>query len=77
MNQNINTQFAKECDDVLFTRSEAAKFLHITLQTLNNHNLSGLLRPSHKIGRRPLYSKNSILQQIQLSNESNFGGYDR
>ncbi|RZJ36418.1 MAG: DNA-binding protein [Flavobacterium sp.] len=61
-----NSIVTSDCDDVLLTREQAAKFLNVTVQSLNNYNVSGLLRPTHKIGRRILYSKNSILKQIQL-----------
>lgn len=55
-------------EDVLLTRTEVAKLLSISLVTLHNHNVKGILKPSHKIGRRPLYLKSNVLKQIQMSN---------
>ncbi len=50
------------------SRQEVAKMLGISLVTLHNHNKKGILRPSHKIGRKPLYLYEDIMAQIQLSN---------
>ncbi|MCG2610022.1 helix-turn-helix domain-containing protein [Flavobacterium sp. SM15] len=54
-------------EDVMLTRKEVAKFLSISLVTLNNHKNNGILKPSHKVGRRVLYSKQDLLKQIELS----------
>lgn len=59
-------------EDILLTRTEVAKLLSISLVTLHNHNIKGILRPSHKIGRRPLYLKSNVLKQIQMSNDNLF-----
>ncbi len=55
-------------EDVLLTRFDVAKLLSISLVTLHNHNIRGILKPTHKIGRKPLYLKSYVLNQIQLSN---------
>lgn len=53
-------------EDVLMTRKEVAKFLKISLVSLNNHNRSGILKPTHKIGRRILYKKSDVLRLTQI-----------
>ncbi|WP_421808830.1 hypothetical protein [Flagellimonas sp.] len=50
--------------------------LGISLVTLHNHKKKGILKPSHKIGRKPLYLLEDVLEQITLSNSKNFC-YDR
>jgi DNA-binding transcriptional MerR regulator len=42
--------------------------LGVSLVTLHNHNKKGILKPSYKIGRKPLYRLSDVLDQIQLSN---------
>ncbi|WP_371514389.1 hypothetical protein [Arenibacter sp. NBRC 103722] len=42
--------------------------LGISLVTLHNHNKKGILKPTHKIGRKPLYLLEDIMEKIQLSN---------
>lgn len=49
------------------SRQEVAEMLGISLVTLHNHNKKGILKPSHKIGRKPLYLLDDIMEQIQLS----------
>ena len=50
------------------SRKEVAEMLGISLVTLHNHNKKGILKPSHKIGRKPLYLLEDVLEQIELSN---------
>ena len=50
------------------SRKEVAEMLGISLVTLHNHNKKGILKPSCKIGRKPLYIMSDVLEQIQLSN---------
>ncbi|MDC6387539.1 helix-turn-helix domain-containing protein [Maribacter sp. PR1] len=52
-------------------RKEVAEMLGISLVTLHNHNKKGILKPSHKIGRKPLYLLEDVLAQIELSNPKN------
>ncbi|MCW5514726.1 helix-turn-helix transcriptional regulator [Muriicola sp. Z0-33] len=52
-------------------RKEVAEMLGISLVTLHNHNKRGILKPSHKIGRKPLYLLEDVLAQIELSNPKN------
>ena len=52
----------------LLSRQEVAEMLGISLVTLHNHNKKGILKPSHKIGRKPLYLLEDVMEQIQLSN---------
>lgn len=52
----------------LLSRHEVAEMLGISLVTLHNHNKKGILKPSHKIGRKPLYHREDVMRQIQLSN---------
>ena len=58
------------------SRQQVAKMLGISLVTLYNHNKKGILKPSHKIGRKPLYLLEDVLKQIQLSKPQNLS-YDR
>ena len=51
------------------SRQEVADMLGISLVTLHNHNKKGILTPSHRIGRKPLYLLEDVLRQIQLSNK--------
>ena len=52
----------------LMSRKEVAEMLGISLVTLHNHNKKGILKPSFKIGRKPLYLLDDVLEQIELSN---------
>lgn len=61
---------------MFLSRQEVAEMLGISLVTLHNHNKKGILKPSHKIGRKPLYLLDDILEQITLSNSKNLS-YDR
>lgn len=62
----ISKEQKSTVDDVLMTRKEVAEFLKISLVSLNNHNRSGILRPTHKIGRRILYKKSDVLRLTQI-----------
>ncbi|NHM01683.1 helix-turn-helix domain-containing protein [Flavobacterium sp. KDG-16] len=48
------------------TRKKVAELLKISLVTLNNHNRNGILKPTHKIGRRILYKKSDVLRLTQI-----------
>jgi predicted site-specific integrase-resolvase len=50
------------------SRKDVAEMLGISLVTLHNHNKKGTLKPSHRIGRKPLYLLEDVLKQIALSN---------
>ncbi|GBF22540.1 helix-turn-helix transcriptional regulator [Arenibacter algicola] len=50
------------------SRQQVAEMLGISLVTLHNHNKKGILKPTHKIGRKPLYLLEDIMEKIQLSN---------
>nr|WP_298996232.1 helix-turn-helix domain-containing protein [uncultured Allomuricauda sp.] len=56
-------------------RQEVAEMLGISLVTLHNHNKKGILKPTHKIGRKPLYLLEDVLKQIELSTAQNLS-YD-
>lgn len=58
-------------ENKFLSRKEVAKMLGISLVTLHNHQKKGILRPSHKIGRKPLYLLKDVLGQIELSNPKN------
>lgn len=49
-------------DDILLTRFEISKLLRISLVTLHNLNVKGILKPTHQIGRKPLYQKSIVLK---------------
>jgi hypothetical protein len=57
-------------DNTLLTRFQVAQLLSISLVTLHNHKVKGLLRPTHKIGRKPLYLKSEVMKNIELPPES-------
>lgn len=50
--------------ELLFTRKETAKKLHITLPTLHKYDKDGLIK-SVRIGRRVLYSETEILNALK------------
>ena len=50
------------------SRHEVAEMLGISLVTLHNHNKRGILKPTHKIGRKPLYLLEDVIEKIRLSN---------
>ncbi|NVN17483.1 helix-turn-helix domain-containing protein [Muricauda sp. HICW] len=58
------------------SRHQVAEMLGISLVTLHNHKKKGILKPSHKVGRKPLYLLEDVLEQIKLSNTKNLR-YDR
>ena len=53
------------------SRQEVAEMLGISLVTLHNHNKKGILKPTHKIGRKPLYLLEDVMEKIRLSNLEN------
>lgn len=57
--------------DIMMTRQEVADFLQVSLVTLHNLNKRGILKPTHRVGRKPRYMKSDMLMQIQLSNFKN------
>lgn len=52
----------------LLSRQEVAKLLNVSLVTIHNLRKRGVLQPTHKVGRKPLYLESSVLEQIALSN---------
>lgn len=64
MTTAINFQ---ENKDSLLTRNEVASLLGISLVTLHNHNKNGILKPTHKIGRKPLYLLSVVMKKIELT----------
>lgn len=62
--------FQKNTDSLL-TRNEVAGFLGISLVTLHNHNKKGILKPTHKIGRKPLYLLSVVMKSIELTINNN------
>jgi len=62
----LNNTFDMLPNDSLLTRFQVAAFLNISLVTLHNHKVKGILRPTHKIGRKPLYLKSEVIKNIQL-----------
>ena len=67
MTTTINIQ---DKTDSLLTRNEVSKFLGISLVTLHNHNKNGILKPTHKIGRKPLYLLSVVMKSIELKSAS-------
>lgn len=63
-------------EKLFLSRKEVAEMLGISLVTLHHHNKKGILKPTHKIGRKPLYLMEDVLCQIKKSNSNN-GRYDR
>lgn len=63
---NITLDFPNN-EDVLLSRFEVAKFLNVSLVTLHNLKVKGILLPTHKVGRKPLYLKSEILRKIKLN----------
>ena len=63
-------------EETFLSRKEVAKMLGISLVTLHNHKKAGILKPSHKIGRKPLYLLEDVLNQIELPQPKNLC-YDR
>lgn len=63
-----NLQHPSVGEDALLTRNEVAELLNISLVTLHHHNKKGILKPTHKIGRRILYLKSAVLESIALPN---------
>ena len=52
--------------DELLTRKEVAELLKISLVTLHNYNVKGILRPTHRIGKKPLYLKSIVMEKIKI-----------
>lgn len=51
----------------LLSRKEVAEMLGISLVTLYHHNKKGILKPTHKIGRKPLYDFDYVMSTIALT----------
>jgi len=62
-----NTQVAESSSEML-TRSEAAKFLHVSVQTLANWEKVGYLTPT-RVGRRVLYPLELLRQFTNANNK--------
>ena len=58
----------KEKRSNLLSRQEVAELLGVSLVTLHNLKKRKILVPTHKVGRKPLYQYEELLQQIELSN---------
>ena len=63
-----NTQVVAESSEML-SRDEAAKFLHVSKQTLANWEKVGYLTPT-RVGRRVLYPE-ALLRQFTNTHKSN------
>lgn len=63
-----NTQVAESSPEML-TRAEAAKYLHVSKQTLSNWEKVGYLTPT-RVGRRVLYPL-ELLRQFTNTHKSN------
>ena len=63
-----NTQVAESSSEML-TRSEAAKYLHVSVQPLANWEKVGYLTPT-RVGRRVLYPL-ELLRQFTNTHKSN------
>lgn len=68
-NQIITNAFLSGQDSLL-SRKEVADLLQISLVTLHNHKVNGILIPTYKVGRKPLYLMSEVLKQIQLLNKN-------
>ncbi len=55
----------------LLSRQEVAELLNVSLVTLHNLRKKGILKPTHKVGRKPLYLESSVLEQLELSHYKN------
>ena len=64
-----NTQVVAESSEKMLTRSEAAKYLHVSVQTLANWEKVGYLTPT-RVGRRVLYPL-ELLRQFTNTHKSN------
>ena len=64
-----NTQVAESSSEML-TRSEAAKYLHVSQQTLFNWERLNYLNPV-RVGRRVLYPLELLRQFTNANNKSN------
>lgn len=64
-----NSQAAESSSEML-TRSEAAKFLHVSVQTLSNWERMNYLIPV-RAGRRVLYPVGLLRQFANANNKSN------
>lgn len=65
-----NTQVVAESSSEMLTRSEAAKYLHVSVQTLANWEKVGYLTPT-RVGRRVLYPVELLRQFANANNKSN------
>lgn len=63
----IHNTFDMLPNDSLLTRFQVAALLNISLVTLHNHKVKGILRPTHKIGKKPLYLKSEVMKQITIT----------
>ncbi|MCF8715459.1 helix-turn-helix domain-containing protein [Joostella atrarenae] len=67
----LKYEMLKNFSERLLTRQEVAELLRVSLVTIHNLKKRGILKPTHKVGRKPLYLESSILEQIALSNYRN------
>ena len=65
-----NTQVVAESSSEMLTRDEAAKFLHVSKQTLSNWERMNYLIPV-RAGRRVLYPVELLRQFANANNKSN------
>ncbi|MHA6279032.1 helix-turn-helix transcriptional regulator [Salinimicrobium sp. CAU 1759] len=53
-------------ENQFLSRKEVAHLLGVSLVTLNNLRRKSILKPSHKVGRKPLYRYGDVLKQIEI-----------
>ena len=62
--QNSQPQQKENDEDSYLTRQQVAKYLHLSLTTLDTYTKEGLLT-NYKIGHRVLYKKSEINSSLQ------------
>ena len=67
---STNTPAPADGEEMMMTRDEVAKFLHVSLATLNNWARLGYLVPV-RVGRRVLYNSDRVRQFANTNTKSN------
>lgn len=57
--------FSNSTDEILLTRSEAAKLLNCNLVTLWRYTRAGLI-PYYRVGKKMFFLKSEILKKIRV-----------